>query len=85
MTPGVTPPRDRWVCYELHVRYSTGDGAVELYQDGVLVANYIGTTTAAPATSLRRIAVGVASKPTTTAETVWIDDVAADTSRTGCP
>lgn len=82
---GAMPPRDRWVCYELHVRYSTGDGMVELYQDGARVATHTGTTTAAPNTVLRRVAVGIVSKPTSLAEHVWIDDVAADTTRIGCP
>jgi len=83
ITQPIAAARDRWVCYELHVRFATV-GLVELYRDGVLVVAS-GAPTAPPAgIVLSRLGIGVASKPTTFSAAVWVDDVAADTARIGC-
>lgn len=79
-------PRDRWTCYELHVKWaSDASGAVELYQDGVRVAQTAAVTNASGGRTAPRLAIGIVAKPTTGAQRIWADDVAADTTRIGCP
>ena len=80
----VAPKRDRWTCYELHVRFAS-PGIAELYVDGALAVTSTPDAIPAPGTSLGRVAVGVASKPTPIAVTLFVDDVAIDTTRVGCP
>jgi hypothetical protein len=83
-TRAMATPRDRWACFELHVQFS-GSGVVELYLDGALLLQRAIATEPTPGTALRRVAVGITSKPTTFSHTVWVDDVVADTARIGCP
>ena len=78
------PPRDRWVCYELHTRFAAA-GLVELYRDGTRIVSRSVNTSFNPAMPLSRVLVGVASKPTNLPTTVWVDDVIADTVQIGCP
>jgi hypothetical protein len=78
------PPRDQWVCYELHVRFAVA-GLVELYRDGTRILSRAIDTSFTAGMPLSRVLVGVASKPTNLAATVWADDVIADTVQIGCP
>lgn len=83
-TVAIAPPRDQWVCYELHVTFAA-TGLVELYRDGTRIVSRAIDTSFPAGMPLSRVLVGVASKPTTLAATVWVDDVIADTVQIGCP
>ena len=77
------PPRDRWVCYELQVKTGV-QGSIGLYQEGTaeVVAPLIDVQP--PANDLRRVRVGVASKPASLGENVFVDEVAVGATRIGC-
>ena len=83
VTRQTPPPRDRWVCYELHVVIGAA-GEVELFEDGVLAAVKAGIDTRPPAGDLSRVLLGITSKDPATLEDLWFDDVAADTAPIGC-
>lgn len=78
----MAPPRDRWVCYELHVAIGAA-GAVELYRDGALVLAQPNLDTR-PADDLSRVLVGIVSKPTQPTAAIHVDEIAIDTRRPGC-
>lgn len=80
---GSAPPRDTWVCYELHVNIGA-NGAVELYRDGALLVAQPGIDTRPPVGGLPRLRVGIPSKPTSLSENIFVDEVAAGTTRIGC-
>jgi|GEM_PF-6496473 len=80
---GAVPPRDTWVCYELHVAIGA-NGLVELYRDGALVVMEPAIDTRPPGGDLSRLRVGIPNKPTMFDETLFVDEVAADTTRIGC-
>jgi len=82
VTRNIAPPRDRWVCYELHVAIAQV-GTVELFQDGTLVAVQSDIDTRPPG-DLGRVFVGMPSKSFDTTEELWVDDVVADTAPIGC-
>lgn len=83
VTQQIVPPRDRWVCYELHVAIGAA-GAVELLQDGVQVAEQAAIDTQPPAGDLARVLVGMTSKNNVAQEQLNVDDVVADTAPIGC-
>jgi len=82
-TTMIPPPRGVWVCYVLHVAISA-TGSVELYRDGDLIATGTGIDTRPPAGNLARLLVGITSKPTDPTETLFVDQVVADTAPLAC-
>ncbi len=81
VTDTTAPPRDRWVCYELHVAIGA-QGVVELYRDGTRILASPAVDTRTPA--LRRLFVGIVSKPGSMPGEIHVDEVAAGTARVGC-
>lgn len=77
------PPRDQWVCWELHLVIGML-GSVELYRDGTFVLGQTSLDTRPTAEDLSRLLVGITSKPMALEQALFIDDVAADESRIGC-
>ena len=77
------PPRDQWVCWELHVAIGML-GSVELYRDGTFVLGQASLDTRPPAGNLTRLLVGITSKPPTLEQELFVDDVVADDARIGC-
>lgn len=83
-TEPITPSRDRWVCFEMHVHIDATDGAVELYADDEPVVTGTGLDTSI-VRPLQRIAVGIHYKDETDpTQVLYVDDVVADTTRIGC-
>lgn len=83
-TSAATPmPRDRWVCFELHVAIGA-TGTVELFMDGALIVAQPGLDTRPGNGDLSHVFAGIASKPGTIASDVSIDEVVADTAPIGC-
>ena len=76
-------PADTWTCIELHVRFGTTDGAIELYFDGALAASATDRDTTVPR-GLPAITAGLAWKDVESEHVVYVDEVVADTSRIGC-
>lgn len=78
-----TAPRDTWSCYEFHVHVAAA-GSVEMYRDGALVIAQPGIDTRPVAGDLSRVRVGMPSKDSDANVNLYIDEVAAGTSRIGC-
>lgn len=76
-------PRDRWVCMELHVQIGPS-GLVELAVDGQPLLVQTAVDTRPPNGDLRRMRVGIPSKPLTVPGDVHVDDVIVDTAPIGC-
>jgi hypothetical protein len=76
----VPPPRDRWVCYELHVAIAAA-GGVELFRDGQRILGEQGLDTRAVT---GRVLLGAASKPTAMSQRLFVDDVVIGVARPGC-
>ena len=83
VTTQTVPPRDRWVCYELHVAIGAA-GAVELFEDGMQVAVQTAIDTRPSSGYLARVLVGMTSKNNLAIEQLNVDDVVADTAPIGC-
>lgn len=79
----MSTPRDRWVCFELHVEVGA-EGRVELFVDGVLAASAAPFDTRPPSSDLQLLEIGIVSKEPTTVQSVLADEVVADTVRPGC-
>jgi hypothetical protein len=77
MTP---PPRDRWVCYELHVAVAAA-GRVALYGDGVALLDQSAVDTRG---ITGRVLLGAFSKPGSASEEIFVDEVAIGIVRPGC-
>lgn len=77
------PPRDRWVCFELHVEVGTA-GRVELFVDGALVVSQAPVDTSPPGSDLDLLAVGIVSKSMPVSQTLLADEVVAGVARPGC-
>ena len=77
------PPRERWVCWELHVVLGSA-GSVELYRDGMSVLQKASLDIVPTAGELSRLLVGITSKPPMLEQEVFVDDVVADVARIGC-
>lgn len=85
VTSGITVPRDRWFCIELHADVAaTATGSVALDLDGAEIGrmNAIATLPAGnlTAVSIGPIYVGQAQEPLT----IYIDDVVTGTEPVGC-
>lgn len=78
-----TAPRDTWTCYEFHVHVAAA-GSVEMYRDGTLVVAQPGIDTRPVTGDLSRLRVGMPSKDASANENLFVDEVAAGTSRIGC-
>lgn len=77
---------DDQICIELHVNVHDTTGDIDLWKNGVLVANFADVDTK-PATSnyVGDFAVGVVNADDITDDVnVYIDDVVVDTQRIGC-
>ncbi|MBN1674706.1 MAG: hypothetical protein JXR37_26920 [Kiritimatiellae bacterium] len=85
--PNVTPPRDRWICYELMVQNNTPgerDGRVGVWIDGNLVADHPNLRFRGIAEIASRfINLGVYSSAVFADQTVWYDDLVAATRYIG--
>lgn len=79
----VATPRDRWVCYEMQVVLGS-PGSIVLYQDGTALLAAPSMNVVPPNNDLRRTRVGIASKPTTLGENLFVDNVAVGTTRIAC-
>ncbi|UJR82587.1 hypothetical protein [Sandaracinus amylolyticus] len=77
-------PADEWVCVELHVGVSDGDGELELFLDGERVVSATGVDSY-PAGDYDRVLVGVAwSDPSQGTFEALVDDVVLDVQPIGC-
>ncbi len=80
-----TVPRDRWVCFELHVAIDETAGVIEVYMDGVRGGTR-DTLDTVPAAGFDYLLAGIGySGPMQDPLTVYLDEVALSTSRLPCP
>lgn len=78
------PPRDRWVCIELHVHVDATAGFGELSVDGApVVQSQAGDTTVAGGYTNLDVGLHYATPPQGPVH-MWIDDVVADVAPIGC-
>jgi hypothetical protein len=83
MTGGSAIPRDRWVCYELHVTIATA-GALEVLVDGTRQVD-VGPIDTLTGTAVREVTAGLerAMGDQAPAE-IFVDEVVIDTAPIGC-
>lgn len=78
-------PRDRWVCFELHVAVSETAGAVEVYMDGALAASRTALDTL-PIGEFTYAATGIDyTDPTQGPLEIYLDEYALSRARLPCP
>ena len=84
VTGGMSFPRDRWVCIELHVAIDPTAGSVEAYLDGELATSWRDIDTL-PAGGFTAAEVGIHyAEDSQGAVEVFVDDVAFGTARMPC-
>lgn len=85
--PNMTPPLDRWVCYELMVHCNTPgsrDGRVGIWVDGNLVIDHPNLRFRSIEGIISRfVNLGVYSSEVRSNQTVWYDDVVVATNYIG--
>jgi len=77
-------PRDQWTCVELHVQIDASAGTCEGYVDGMIATSSSAGNTL-PAQGYSNLDVGIcATEASQGPLEIYVDDVAAGTTRIGC-
>lgn len=78
-------PRDRWVCFELHIAVSATAGTIEIYMDGERFASMSGLRTL-PASGYRYFVAGLDyTDPAQPPVEIFMDEVVYSRTRLPCP
>lgn len=79
----VAVPRDQWVCLEWHFD-RLASPQIEVFVDGDLAVDYARDDADIPAFTALQIGIDNHG-PTSADNDVWLDDIAIDAARIGCP